>query len=77
MPDLEETGPTKNTDHPLPADRCGFYKVEKWSREGCRTIGWMINVKPPLPSHCGHGRFISRSWVKGNFRRKLVGSDHA
>jgi hypothetical protein len=44
---------------------------------GCRTIGWIINVKPPLPSHCGHGRFITRSWDKGDFRRKLVGSDLA
>ena len=36
---------------------------------GCRTIGWMINVKPPLPSHCRHGRSITRSWDKGDFRR--------
>ena len=52
---------------PLHADRRDFDKVESGAGMGCRTIGWMINVKPPLPSHCRHGRLLLVHGTKETF----------
>ena len=50
----------EETDDPLYADRCNFYKVDKWSRDGQRVEELLFAGNSPAKAQRNFESFIKR-----------------